>query len=173
MFLVHGFRWPRGFIRAYIDQHKLKVTAPGWIAEPSTQSTLLASIRSSFPALIDHVPNLRLIEQHDATSTSRIKEQPYAYVADTVYEVSLGVDVDEVRGRGVPTATWAAAIELRDQLAPEEKVAWFVVVCQDDPRCTLPTGRQRIGNAVASRDPPRTESERVRMAREHVRLSCG
>jgi len=67
------------------------------------------------------------------------KSQPYAYVADVVHEVKLGVDVDEVRGRGVTNDAWTAMVELRDKIAPGEKVAWFVVVCGDVERWAPPT----------------------------------
>ena len=80
-----------------------------------------------------HLPNLRFVEQYDP-SDETVTSQPYAYVADMVHEIHLGVDVDEVRGRGVKNEQWAALVELRDKLCPGEKVAWYVVVCGDEER---------------------------------------
>lgn len=83
---------------------------------------------------------LRFIEQYDPTDErTESKSQPFAYVADTVHEIKLGVDVDEVRGRGVGNEAWTSMVELRDKLAPGEKVAWFVVVCGDTERWAPPT----------------------------------
>ena len=55
-----------------------------------------------------------------------------------VEEVKLGVEIDEVRGRGLNNEQWNAIMELRDKLAPEEKVGWFIVVCGDEERAPPP-----------------------------------
>jgi hypothetical protein len=54
------------------------------------------------------------------------------------------VDVDEIRGKGVPNDQWASIMELRDQLAPEEKVAWYIVVCGDEERWAPPVTGERV-----------------------------
>lgn len=86
------------------------------------------------------LPNLRFIEQYDPNDITS-KSQPYAYVADTVHEVSLGIDIDEVRGRGVAPEAWSAITELRDKLCQglNVKLAWYVVVCGDEERWAPPT----------------------------------
>lgn len=82
-----------------------------------------------------HLPGLRFIEQYDPRDESVASlSQPFAYVADVIEEVKLGVDVDEVRGRGVGNEQWGALMEVRDRLAPDEKVGWWVVVCGDEER---------------------------------------
>ena len=83
------------------------------------------------------LPNLRFIEQFDPADETT-KSQPYAYVADTVHEISLGVDIDEVRGRGVAHEAWSAITELRDNISKDAKLAWYVVVCGDEERSLLP-----------------------------------
>lgn len=100
---------------------------------PATTQTLLHNLHQLHPPLMAHLPDLRFIEQYDP-SDENVKGQPYAYVADMVHEIQLGVDVDEVRGRGVKNEQWAALVELRDKLCPGEKVAWYVVVCGDEER---------------------------------------
>lgn len=82
---------------------------------------------------MEDLPNLRFIEQHDPRDEVT-KSQPYAYVADVVEEITLSVDVDEVRGRGVPNDQWASMMDLRDKLCKDAKVAWYVVVCGDEER---------------------------------------
>lgn len=84
------------------------------------------------------LPRLRFIEQYDPADTTNAS-QPYAYVADFVHEVSLGVGLDEVTTKGIGADEWAAMMELRDRVAPEEKVTWFVVTCGDEERYAPPT----------------------------------
>lgn len=81
---------------------------------------------------------LRFVEQYDPNDLSASASQPFAYVADMVEEVKLGVDIDEIRGRGLNNEQWTAIMELRDKLAPEEKVGWYIVVCGDEERAVPP-----------------------------------
>jgi hypothetical protein len=63
---------------------------------------------------------------------------PYAYVCDQVHEIKLGVDFDELRGGGVAEDQWAAIADLRDKVAPGEKLGWYVVVNGDVERWAPP-----------------------------------
>jgi hypothetical protein len=101
---------------------------------------MLGNFKTLYPQLMDHLPKLRFIEQYDPQDESAdSKSQPYAYVADIVHEVKLGVEVDDVRGKGVSNEAWGSMVELRDKIAPGEKVAWYVVVCGDIERWAPPT----------------------------------
>ncbi|KAF2402417.1 hypothetical protein EJ06DRAFT_338162 [Trichodelitschia bisporula] len=138
-YLVHGFRWPRPLIRIHIILQNLDDAAAEWLMAPETRQVLLDNFSTLYPELMTALPNLRFVEQYDPTDeTVESKSQPFAYVADVVHEVKLGCEVDEVRGKGVANDTWSALLELRDKLAPEEKVAWFVVVCGDTERWAPP-----------------------------------
>lgn len=83
------------------------------------------------------LPELRFIEQYDPNDLST-KTQPFAYVADVVREIKLGEDIDEIRGARRPYEQWEAFLQLRDQLAEGEKVAWYVVYCGDEERSFSP-----------------------------------
>ena len=134
-YLLHGFRWPRPLIRIHIVMQNLDSAAPEWLIAPPTTATLLRNFQKLYPDLMSHIPSLRFIEQYDPHDiTVGSASQPFAYVADLVEEVKLGVEVDEVRGRGLGSEQWSAVLELRDRLAPGEKVGWFVVVCGDEER---------------------------------------
>ncbi|KAK5013649.1 hypothetical protein LTR60_000911 [Cryomyces antarcticus] len=140
VYLLHGFRWPRPLIRIHIILQNLDDAAAEWLLAPPTTNALLANFRHLYPQLFPALSSLRFVEQYDPLDLSPAStSQPYAYVADMVEEVKLGVDVDEVRGRGVGNEQWSAMMELRDKLAPGEKVAWFVVVCGDEERWAPPT----------------------------------
>ncbi|KAF2083321.1 hypothetical protein K490DRAFT_76646 [Saccharata proteae CBS 121410] len=136
-YLLHGFRWPRNLIRIHIILQNLDDAAAEWLMAPATKTCMLENFKTLHPKLLAALPSLQFIEQFDAElaeSTPGGNVQPFAYVADVVEEVKLGVEVGDVMGRGVGNEAWAALTELRDQIAPGEKVAWFVVVCQDTDR---------------------------------------
>lgn len=104
---------------------------------PATTAELLDSFYKQYPEPMKQLPDLRFIEQYDPEDETT-KDQPYAYVCDQVHEVKLGVEVDEVRGAGVQNAQWTALVELRDKVAPGEKLGWFVVVNGDVERWAPP-----------------------------------
>jgi len=140
VYLLHGFRWPRPLIRIHIILQNLDDAAAEWLVAPQTTLTMLKNFNQLYPDSMEHLNHLRFVEQYDPNDTTPgAGSQPYAYVADVCEEVKLGVDIDEVRGKGVPNDQWAAMMELRDKLAPEEKVAWYVVICGDEERWAPPT----------------------------------
>jgi len=131
--LVHGFRWPRPLIRIHIILQNLDDAAAEWLMAPATSTALTENFCSLYPDIMKDLPSLRFIEQYDPEDITT-KSQPFAYVCDQVHEVSLSVDIDDVRGKGVGQESWIALAELREQLAPGEKVAWFIVVNGDVER---------------------------------------
>ncbi|KAK5108493.1 hypothetical protein LTR62_008232 [Meristemomyces frigidus] len=142
-YLLHGFRWPRPLVRIHIILQNLDDAAAEWLMAPLTTSTMLENLESLYPEPMSHLPGLRFIEQYDPSDiTPGAGSQPYAYVADIVEEVKLGVCIDEVTTRGIGNDAWSACLELRDRLAPEEKVGWFVVVCGDEERWAPSTSTQ-------------------------------
>jgi hypothetical protein len=132
-YLCHGFRWPRPLIRIHIILQNLDDAAAEWLMAPATTATLTDNFHTLYPELMPSLSSLRFLEQYDPADMSS-KSQPFAYVCDQVHEVQLGVDVDEVRGKGVANEAWGALVDLRDKIAPGEKVAWFVVVNGDVER---------------------------------------
>ncbi|THW56104.1 hypothetical protein D6D20_08976 [Aureobasidium pullulans] len=138
-YLIHGFRWPRPLVRIHIILQNLDDAAAEWLIAPATTETLLDNFSELWPQTMANLPNLRFVEQYDPTDESPTAcLQPYAYIADICHEVKLGIEVDEVRGKGLGDEQWGALMELRDKLAADEKVGWFVVVCGDEDR--LDTG---------------------------------
>lgn len=104
---------------------------------PATTTCMLENFKKQWPEQINNLPDLRFIEQYDPDDLVA-KDQPYAYVCDQVHEVKLGVDIDELRGKGVAEDQWAAIAELRDKLAAGQKLGWFVVVNGDVERWAPP-----------------------------------
>ncbi|KAH9861837.1 hypothetical protein J1614_011590 [Plenodomus biglobosus] len=131
--LVHGFRWPRAQIRIHIILQNLDDAAPEWLMAPATTACMIKNFQEQWPAEMAQLPDLRFIEQYDPDDLT-VKDQPYAYVCDIVHEVKLGVDVDDIRGAGLADDQWAALAELRDKIAADQKLGWFVVVNGDVER---------------------------------------
>ncbi|KIW03026.1 uncharacterized protein PV09_05680 [Verruconis gallopava] len=145
-YICHGFRWPRPLIRIHIILQNLDDAAAEWLMAPRTTETMLQNFKTIYPEIMPSLPNLKFVEQYDPLDESaESKSQPYAYVCDVVHEVKLGIEFDEVRGKGVPNDAWTAMMDLRDKLAPGEKVSWFVVVCGDVERWSPPEANTLTG----------------------------
>ncbi|MCJ1244891.1 hypothetical protein MMC30_002092 [Trapelia coarctata] len=135
IYVLHGFRWPRRGIRHHIILNNIDDAAPEYIVAPKTSTSLLQSLRGFYPHVMKALPNLRFVEQYDpADVSSRALSQPFAFVADKVEICQLSLDIGEIIGQGVPAEGWGALLELRDQLAPGEKVGWWVVYNGDEQR---------------------------------------
>jgi hypothetical protein len=164
VYFIHGFRWPRALIRIHIILHNLEDSAAEWLVAPGTTREMLDNFNQLYPESMEHLKHLRFVEQYDPNDTTAGSgSQPYAYVADVVEEVKLGVDVDEIRGKGVPNDQWASIMELRDQLAPEEKVAWYIVVCGDEERWAPPASGEEVPYEEPAQAIPLREREPERV----------
>ncbi|PVH97187.1 hypothetical protein DM02DRAFT_568293 [Periconia macrospinosa] len=135
--IVHGFRWPRRAIRIHIILQNLEDCAPGYIMAPDTIAELQAHFETLYPDQMKHLPNLRFLEQYDPDDETTC-DQPYAYVCEQAHEIKLGVDLDEYKGSGIPRETWNALLSLRNEIAPGEKIGWYVVVNGDVERWVPP-----------------------------------
>lgn len=148
-YIVHGFRWPRPLIRIHIILQNLDDCAAEWLMAPRTTESMLQNFHTIYQDVMPSLHDLRFIEQYDPMDESNeSKSQPFAFVCDVVHEVKLGVEIDEVRGRGVDNDAWTAMMDLRDKLAPGEKVSWYVVVCGDTERWVPP----EMSNGVSPKD---------------------
>jgi len=149
VYLLHGFRWPRfGYIpciRVYIIFQDLDDAAAEYLQESVTTQTLLESFTSNYPDLMAHLPNLLFIEQYDPEDISDVAvSQPYAYVASRVGTLpdnarpkdGLSKRIDESKAE-VPrplTEELEALEKLRDSIAPEQEIGWWVVYNGDPER---------------------------------------
>jgi hypothetical protein len=148
-YLVHGFKWFRHMVRIHVIMGQLDDAAPDWVMGPATSAALKASFAEQHPQLMAPlVDHLRFVEQYDPFASTPLKAQPYVFVCDLVHEVDLSVQVDEVRGKGVPQERWDAMTELRDLLAPGVELGWYVVVCGDTERPS--PGASTTADVVAS-----------------------
>ncbi|MCJ1371874.1 hypothetical protein MMC20_003094 [Loxospora ochrophaea] len=143
VYLLHGFRWPRSAIRIHVILNNIEDAAAEWLTSPSTSAAVLKNLHELYPKILPSLPNLRFVEQYDPNDTSEnALSQPFAFVADKIETIPLSLDINEAIKRGVDTETWGAVIALRDELAPQESVGWWVVYNGDEGR-----SRQQNGEA--------------------------
>ena len=148
-YLVHGFRWPRSAIRCHVIYNNIDDAAPEYIISPKTSAALLESFHELYPDVMKQLPELHFVEQYDPEDQShRATSQPYAFVADKVRECRLSLNVSTTMGQGVSKETWEAIVDLKDRLAPEEHIQWFMVHNGDESRpkfcnCDLVSQRRK------------------------------
>ncbi|CAG7953826.1 unnamed protein product [Penicillium salamii] len=147
VYMLHGFRWPRaGFtgIRVYIVLHNLEEAAAEYIQQPLTTELLAESFHKTQADLVPRLPELSFIEQYDpADETSGTVSQDHAYVGARVMEIpdggagaGGGQNIEDVveQGSGLTEDETKALEELRDRLAPGEKIGWYLVYNGDPDR---------------------------------------
>lgn len=145
--MLHGFRWPRaGFtgIRVYIVLHNLEEAAAEYIQQPLTTELLSESFQKTQTDLVQRLPELSFIEQYDpADETSGTVSQDFAYIGARVMEIpdscrgdGGGQNIEDVaeQGSGLTEDETKALEELRDRLAPGEKIGWYLVYNGDPDR---------------------------------------
>ncbi|KAF2747094.1 hypothetical protein M011DRAFT_467984 [Sporormia fimetaria CBS 119925] len=146
--------------------HNLDDAAADYIMAPATSAALTNKFNELYPRIMRETNgDLRFIEQHDPENLTTIA-QPFAFVCDYVREVRLSVNVDAARERGVPQESWNALSDLRDMIAPREKIGWFIVVNGDvDRRWDNPDQEAGVSDGESS-DLPSSSTGRTGLFRE-------
>ncbi|KAL9045899.1 MAG: hypothetical protein Q9214_001138 [Letrouitia sp. 1 TL-2023] len=135
VFLVHGFRWPRKNARIHIILNNIDDAAPEYMMARQSTEALNENFNKLFPQIMNNLPVLQFIEPYDPTDeTSAALTQPYCFVSDLVERSEAYLDVTSVMNKGVKAAQWDALADLRDKLAPGEKIGWYVVHNGDEDR---------------------------------------
>ena len=135
VYLVHGFRWPRSAIRRHVIINNIDDAAPEYIVSPKASAALLASFQKDYSEIMKSLPKLRFVEQYDPHDVSESAlSQPYAFVADKVELCHLSLDVTDTMEKGVAQSCWDALMDLKEQLAPGEKLGWWIVYNGDELR---------------------------------------
>lgn len=166
-YLIHGFRWHRHSIRIFVGLYDLMDAAPDWILAPATSSAILEHMRELYPFIPESDLESETLSGADDTRRSVVKSQPspvklleeydpeekelamrpYAYVADYVVRVDLGVSVSEEMARYEEERRKAAEEEKEGEapwferlsegmqtMQKQEPIQWHVVVCGDEER---------------------------------------
>ncbi|RMJ23048.1 hypothetical protein PHISP_06081 [Aspergillus sp. HF37] len=151
VYMVHGFRWPRGGftgIRVYIVLHNLEEATAEYLQQPLTSRLVLDSLRRTNADVMAQLPDLQFIEQYDPddTTSNEAVSKSHAFVGAKVMaleepgdggsEGSLSWDTRQLdrEGSGLSESGTEALAQLRDRLAPGEKIAWWLVYNGDPAR---------------------------------------
>ncbi|KAG8528325.1 uncharacterized protein KY384_007243 [Bacidia gigantensis] len=113
-------------------------------------SAFMKSLHKLHPGLTKSMPGLKLVEEYDPedlSDTGGGATQECAWVAERVVEYAKGVEMGLVGGNGAigsrgtgtggkkeEEGAGSAIAELKDQLAPEEKVGWWIIWNGDPER---------------------------------------
>ena len=101
----------------------------------SSNHAMITSLRRLYPHLLADLPDLQMVEEYDPSDeTDAGNVQEYAYLADKVVKHSTGIDIKEVQDQGIPTQTWGAMADLREEIAKGEKLGWWVIFNGDPER---------------------------------------
>ena len=151
-YLVHGFRWPRSAIRCHVIYNNIDDAAPEYIVSPKTSTALIDSFNVLYPDTMDSLPELHFVEQYDPSDTSeKATSQPFAFVADRVEECKLSINVNSaIRQGGSVKETRSALVDLKERLAPNEQLDWYVVHNGDEMRSDAST-RELVGSSYYRR----------------------
>ncbi|CRG89214.1 hypothetical protein PISL3812_06250 [Talaromyces islandicus] len=147
VYKIHGFQWPRGgvpSVRVFIVLENLDDAAAEYIQQTKTSQLILGALKKNHPEATSHLPDLQLIEQYDPLDTTDAAvSQPYAYVADRVtilpdhtrprQGLSVGIDQHQLDETISPEAR-DSLIEIRDAIAPGQKIGWWIVYNGDPER---------------------------------------
>lgn len=147
VYKIRGFKWPRGgipSIRVFIVLENLDDAAAEYIQQKRTSDLILNAIKKNHPQAVQHLPDLQLIEQYDPLDmTDAAVSQPHAFVADSVTILpdtarpvhGLGVSIDQrLLDDAIPPERHAALAEIRDAIAPGQKIGWWIVYNGDPER---------------------------------------
>ncbi|ERF71791.1 hypothetical protein EPUS_01706 [Endocarpon pusillum Z07020] len=121
VYLLHGFRWPRGGltgIRVHIIIHNLDDCSAEYIQNPQSQAELLRSFRNAYPEIMKELEpstlgngkGIQFLEQYDPEDVmgEDVVSQPYAFVADRVVVMAAGplasVTSDSTTATPTPTS---------------------------------------------------------------------
>lgn len=147
VYKIHGFPWPRAgipSIRVFIVLENLDDASAEYIQNKRTSSLILGAIYKNHPNASKHLPNLQLIEQYDPLDmTDAAVSQPHAFVADSVTVLpdtarpvkGLSVEIDQrFLDDAIPSEARDTLAEIRDAIAPGEKIGWWIVYNGDPER---------------------------------------
>ncbi|OKL56027.1 hypothetical protein UA08_08704 [Talaromyces atroroseus] len=147
VYKVHGFQWPRGgipSIRVFIVLENLDDAAAEYVQQKRTSNLILNALKKNHPQAAQYLPDLQLIEQYDPLDmTDTAVSQPYAFVADSVTMLpetarpvhGLSVSIDQhLLDDAFSPERRAALAEVRDAVAPGQKIGWWIVYNGDPER---------------------------------------
>ncbi|KAL8842910.1 MAG: hypothetical protein Q9170_000314 [Blastenia crenularia] len=128
VFLVHGFGWARNDVRVYVVLQEVDDAAPNNLMSGHSEEAMNEKFRKLYPDPMRILPTLRFIEPLNPNNEKfKYPSEPYVFVADVVVQSEDIIDVTKAMSISIRPAQWEALAELRDYIAPKEKIGWYVV----------------------------------------------
>ncbi|PGH09218.1 hypothetical protein AJ79_05747 [Helicocarpus griseus UAMH5409] len=145
VYILYGFRWPRmerpiaPGVRPYIIINNIDDASAEYLQYPHANAAMLETFQKRIDKdMLVHLPNLQLIEQYDPEDVSAdAVTQPYAFVAASTSTMraralggaGLSFSPQEIMERetGLTADGEEMLKKLRDELAPDAEIGWFVV----------------------------------------------
>ena len=177
IYLVHGFRWNRVPIRHHIILNNVDGGTPEYIQNAGGSEALIESLKTLYPEIMRAAPPITFVEQYDPNDTSSdAQSQPYAYVCDKVYKDNLSIFVNDRQTIGMSAEAWGAFADLRDAIAKDAAIGWYVVYNGDEERLQIEEPRPEVslspspycGESFVT-DSSSVEEERFQEILQHVR----
>lgn len=136
IYLIHGFRWERNDLRRFVAAEDVLDAAPDYTMSTFSNKAMVAALRRSHRNILADLPNLSLVEAYDPDDDSAEIAEPYAYVADTIVKQDKAINASGVinHGPALRCDGWNAMCELRDILAKDETIGWWVIYNGDPER---------------------------------------
>ncbi|KAL8942801.1 MAG: hypothetical protein Q9211_001230 [Gyalolechia sp. 1 TL-2023] len=128
VFLVHGFAWARNDVRVFVVLQEVDDAAPNNLMSGHSQGAMNAKFKKLYPGPMANLPALRFIEPlNPNTEKFKYPAEPYVFVADVVVQSEDFIDVNLAMSVPIRPAQWESLAQLRDHIAADEKIGWFVV----------------------------------------------
>lgn len=136
IFLIHGFRWERNDLRRFVAAEDVLDAAPDYTMSTFSNKAMVNALRRSYRPLLAQLPKLTLVESYDPDDDSAEIAEPYAYVADTIIRQDKAINASDVinHGPALKPEGWIAMCDLRDILAKDEQIGWWVIYNGDPER---------------------------------------
>ncbi|KAL9599404.1 MAG: hypothetical protein Q9219_003841 [cf. Caloplaca sp. 3 TL-2023] len=144
VFLVHGFGWARNDVRVFVVLKEVDDAAPNNLMSGESEEAMNEVFRKLYPGPMADLFPLRFIEPLNPNNEKfKYPSEPYVFVSDVVVQSEDFIDVTQAMSISIRPAQWEALAELRDQIAPKQKIGWYVVH-NGDPAVAQ---QERLGKA--------------------------
>lgn len=115
-------------MRVFVVLQEIDDAAPNNLMSGHSEEAMNEKFAKLYPGPMANLPALRFIEPLNPNNEKfKYPSEPYVFVSDVVVQSEDFIDVTQAMSIPIRPAQWESLAELRDQIAPDEKIGWFVV----------------------------------------------
>ena len=120
--------WARSDVRVHVVLQEIDDAAPNNLMSGCSEEAMNENLKKLHSGPMKNLPPLRFIEPLNPNNEKfKYPSEPYVFVADVVVQSEDWIDVTDAMKTPIRPSQWEALAELRDHLAPKEKIGWYVV----------------------------------------------